>query len=165
MSEVEDFLAHYGVKGMRWGVRKSNAQRKIDRLNTDSAIAGYGYRGHYAQKKAKRYAKKIGKDEFTRKDFAKLSKKDQIKYERSIKRAAYSGIVGRGFVEAALVGGGGTLLVKGLKVNKKDAQILKVGGTYVMGHIAVGRTLQAKAIRDSYRLDRLREELNSKENS
>lgn len=24
MSEVEDFLAHYGVKGMRWGVRKGD---------------------------------------------------------------------------------------------------------------------------------------------
>ena len=32
--EVEDFLAHYGVKGMKWGVRKDRApgvSRKVDR--------------------------------------------------------------------------------------------------------------------------------------
>lgn len=27
-SEVEDFLAHYGVKGMRWGVRKTPSARQ-----------------------------------------------------------------------------------------------------------------------------------------
>ena len=28
---TEEFLEHYGVKGMKWGVRKSRAQRRADR--------------------------------------------------------------------------------------------------------------------------------------
>lgn len=31
---VEEFLEHYGKKGMRWGVRKSRSQLKIDRTKT-----------------------------------------------------------------------------------------------------------------------------------
>lgn len=34
MITVEEFLEHYGKKGMRWGVRKSRSQLKIDRTKT-----------------------------------------------------------------------------------------------------------------------------------
>ena len=30
--EVEDFLAHYGVKGMKWGVRKKYHEHKVRKL-------------------------------------------------------------------------------------------------------------------------------------
>jgi hypothetical protein len=41
MADVDDFLAHYGVKGMRWGVRKSNRElsEKQKKILTASAIA------------------------------------------------------------------------------------------------------------------------------
>ena len=32
MSDVDDFLSHYGVKGMKWGQRKSREQRQADRV-------------------------------------------------------------------------------------------------------------------------------------
>lgn len=36
MSELSDFLAHYGVKGMRWGVRKSNSESNNSTPSTSS---------------------------------------------------------------------------------------------------------------------------------
>lgn len=34
--EVEDFIAHYGVKGMRWGVRKSRTSSPVERSEDSS---------------------------------------------------------------------------------------------------------------------------------
>lgn len=34
--EVEDFLAHVGVKGMKWGVRKNNVEGVSSRTNKDA---------------------------------------------------------------------------------------------------------------------------------
>lgn len=44
MNEVEDFLSHFGVKGMRWGVSRAKTQEQIDqrnrRLKKGAAIGG-----------------------------------------------------------------------------------------------------------------------------
>lgn len=38
MTEVEDFLAHYGVKGMRWGVRKDKGPAGVSKkVNKDAS--------------------------------------------------------------------------------------------------------------------------------
>jgi hypothetical protein len=34
--ETDDFLAHYGVKGMKWGVRKSTSGKSRRQLNKES---------------------------------------------------------------------------------------------------------------------------------
>lgn len=39
--DIEGFLAHYGVKGMRWGVRRTEAQLRRARQELDSAVKAY----------------------------------------------------------------------------------------------------------------------------
>lgn len=36
-AEVEDFLEHYGVKGMKWGVRRSDRLRERSTANSESS--------------------------------------------------------------------------------------------------------------------------------
>jgi hypothetical protein len=39
MSEAEDFIAHFGVRGMRWGVRKNRSSDSSDSKSADSKSA------------------------------------------------------------------------------------------------------------------------------
>lgn len=38
MAEVESFLAHYGVKGMRWGVRRAGVNPRMQRTNKENRV-------------------------------------------------------------------------------------------------------------------------------
>lgn len=65
MAEVDDFLAHYGVTGMKWGVRKGGLKDRVKgavtdsverRLVTNRAIAkGQGQTRDYRRVALKRY--------------------------------------------------------------------------------------------------------------
>jgi hypothetical protein len=39
-AETDDFLAHYGVKGMRWGVRRENRIQSLERVGAGTASKG-----------------------------------------------------------------------------------------------------------------------------
>lgn len=78
-TEIDNFLAHYGVRGMRWGIRKeayytqnvssmTSAQinkelEKVKKMNYDldpmATLGGYGSRGGQAMKLYEKEIKKI----------------------------------------------------------------------------------------------------------
>ena len=37
--EVEDFLEHYGVKGMKWGVRKKSSKNSVTKAKPSTSVA------------------------------------------------------------------------------------------------------------------------------
>ena len=85
-NEIESFLAHYGVKGMKWGVRKA-APTKLSSSSartstTRKVIKDYNsmddkeFRGKYAVSK-KTYAKRVEKkgDPYEARTSGRLGKK------------------------------------------------------------------------------------------
>ena len=63
--EYEDYLEHYGVKGMKWGKRKRNPNYSDDQMKRDSQV--YGKRG----------AKRINKN---------MNKGDSVSTARSVEK-------------------------------------------------------------------------------
>lgn len=155
--EVDVFLEHFGVKGMRWGHR--NPAKRLDRLNANTAVLGYGIRGYAAGKVNKQYVKKNKLDKFEIKDYSKLSEDLRNKYDSKIKRRAYFSVIGRGVVEAALVKGAAHLAVKNLNFDKQAKDLIKEGSTVMAAMVGITRGIQVKAIHTSYTLDDLRKEV------
>lgn len=131
---ASDYLAHYGVKGMKWGVRK--------------ALAKGGYKGEKAL--ARRYKKDI-------KHLAKLQKR-AASGKKYAKRAAALGAgaalaggaaaLGTGGV-SNVVGAGGQLFSKGTKAAGEFMQKHGIsGGGFVSGLSKHNATGIAKNIRD-----------------
>lgn len=109
MSEVDDFLAHYGVKGMKWGVRRDAGHegeraktKKIDKLdrkfNKDATSLGLTIKVHNAAaERSNRYdVDRINnKPEYKNADFNKPSplrdkymREHQDAYEANLHKAA-----------------------------------------------------------------------------
>lgn len=156
--DVEEFLEHIGVKGMKWGFRRSPAKR-LEKMNSNAAVTGYGLRGYAAQKVHKKYLKKNNLSAFTNKDFDKLPEKERKRYDAKIKRKAYSIIIGRAIVEPLIIGGAGAIAIKKLNVDPKTKDILKQGFIGFTGISTTVRATEVKAIRDSYKMDKLRKEV------
>ena len=101
MESTDDFLAHYGVKGMKWGVRKQSQADSLRRVSTGSASTkdkirsvggmstldvarGGGSIKRAAAKKADRIEGKISKND------AKRAKQDAAKAKRAAIKKEYT---------------------------------------------------------------------------
>lgn len=147
---MDDELYHYGVKGMKWGVRrdKKRIQRKLNRLDQD--FANEAAKSMRSRVSAERYLKKDNRAkavEVAKKSVAKYKNARNIvseqqklveeaarkNYSVSAKQIRRNGERGREFV-AAILGGpvGGAVLasmrVSELKNYPGDAQPWNIQG-------------------------------------
>lgn len=107
MSDVDDFLAHYGVKGMQWGKTKKpvtpkqrlkELDKKLDKLPGGQRVFdGAMLRAHYSSKEMKRQTRKD--PEFERR---KMTPEVRNKLDKKIERKAYSDLAVRAVGEAAV---------------------------------------------------------------
>jgi hypothetical protein len=118
-SSVDEFLAHFGVKGMHWGVSKTTEpatktelKSQIDKINAklekgdgSKVISGYSLKGWAG---AKQYKKAVKKNpDFS---YAKLSPEQKRAYDKKSYNMAERAVVGRVAVESLLILGGGNLV-------------------------------------------------------
>lgn len=151
-----DSLAHYGVKGMRWGVHNaapttaaardrqvakldSKINRKID---AQQVVIGAAYRNHYG---AKIYKKRLKKDPNFRYD--KLSKKDQAAYDRKISSKTKRNITAVGVVETAAILAGGNFMLKQIAKDPATLHGGQVALAIIAGQNAKMRIDQIRAVR------------------
>lgn len=69
-AEVEDFLAHYGIKGMRWGVRRNKTQRRAAKDAKEFANAKMFY-GEGAGTRRKLIREKVASNKKRSSEYAK----------------------------------------------------------------------------------------------
>lgn len=157
-----NYLEHFGKKGMKWGVRNeqhsfNRKRRKLERVNSDSALTGYNLKGASAQKISnKRLKKDAGWD---LKGFQNLSQKERDAYNRKISLNAYGATLIRGTIQTAIVLGSGKLLLSQMNLNPK---LLKQGETSVKvlaASFGLTQVKELKGIHDANKLDKLRAEV------
>jgi hypothetical protein len=127
-SSVDEFLEHFGVKGMHWGVHKSdpaNPQNlrgqiskidaKLEKKDGANVLAGYGLKGWAG---SKQYKKAIKKNPDFR--YAKLSAEQKLAYDKKSYNMARRSVIGRTAVESALIVVGGTVVSDHVQTKNQD---------------------------------------------
>lgn len=149
--ELETFLAHHGVKGMKWGVRKRydslTTKQKLAEVQKEQmtigqeAFGGEAQRAYYRQKKMDQIRKKLKDPELRYVDHFR-TKEDRQNFERWVTKKAYRDIAVRTVVELPVV----------VALAKVGSQ--KLGGlnaansnTVALGAAAIGVILTTKNIK------------------
>lgn len=106
--DVDEFLAHHGVKGMKWGVRKRydslTTKQKLDEVQKaqgkigQEAFGGESLRAYYRTKKMKQIRKKLNDPNLKYNDHFR-SKEDREKFESWVTKRTYAGITARTVLE------------------------------------------------------------------
>lgn len=126
-NNTDDFLAHYGVKGMKWGVKKGVVNGRLARTNKEGKVR--------ASRKDARRRRQTMSD----KDLDKLVKrlqqekqlKDLLDADLSPGRSATRKILlsATGVVASTAIAGGGKYAIKAAMTKSFD---LKEAATYVI---------------------------------
>lgn len=155
--EVDNFLAHYGIKGMKWGRSKSSEPdtrtglqkyKDLDKVgplhNNRGSWEGGLLRQHYAIKELKKERKKDSSF-----DFNKIDGETRRKLQRRIQRKAMTDLALRttGETAAALIIG----KVGGAKLFGLNSANSTKAGLAFAGMIVAARGKQMINVRDAYK--------------
>jgi hypothetical protein len=160
--EVRAFFEHSGVKGMHWGVRKTpqtNAQqravleKKIMRINGQTAVSGYELRGSVLQKQYKRNIKKNPNW-----SYGKLSPEARAEYTHKADVKMTRKVIAAGVVETSAVLGGGALAYTHLKGSEATRQGAAISAILLAGKVGQMRISQVHQLHTAGKLDRLHAE-------
>lgn len=151
MDDVDNFLAHYGIKGMKWGVRKrydsmSTRQKlaevqKAQETVGQEALGGEALRGYYRTKKLDQIRKKLKDPDLKYNDHFR-TKEERAKFESWVTRRTYRGIATRTAVEvpiAAILAKVGSQKLGGLNSTNSN--------TVAIGAAAMGTLIRAQQIK------------------
>lgn len=152
-----DELAHYGVKGMRWGIHRkeqtpekqlAKLRKKHDNVSDAKAerrgratFEGERLVGHYL---AKDYKKKVKKNP----NYAvgKLPEMERIALERKAANKARRSVLLRGVAETGLVLAGGHFLLKNVKLSPQHQLGVQVSVVLLAGQVGKERVSQLHQI-------------------
>lgn len=161
MTEFKQF----GVKGMHWGVHKSEgaskAQKiksltdKIDRIDPNRVIDGHSQRGYYLNKQYNKLVKADPKFAYS-----KLSAEDKKKYQAKASRAAIRTSAVAGVIESILVAGGGALLVSQIATGRPAKQA-QVGFALLGAKVLQTRVSEIRNVKLADKFERLQAERDS----
>ena len=144
----EVYLEHFGIKGMKWGVRNSSKavtpterraqiEKKIDKMSGQRIYQGAGLTGFYAQK-------------------GKAPKTWDAATNRATRRLAL-----RGAVEAGVILGGSFTLLKHAKLSKSGRDGLKLSAALLAAKAGQIRLSQIHDVRVSGKHRKLINERNA----
>lgn len=170
---IDDIL-HFGVKGMRWGVRKSDPgldtsegrkkrigklEKKIDRLDDEYIVTGYGLRGHAAKGLHEKAKKKDPNYDATGKTW---TKEQNAAFSKKVGRRARRQSIQMGALASAIILGAGNIAMSALAANGTHANTVREGriGVAMLVGIPAKQTVQyVRAIGQAEKHQRLRKEI------
>lgn len=168
-------LAHYGIKGMRWGVRRSEnkgepkklsaretarrvkqIERKLNRMDADEALAGLGLIGYEAKRYGNKMRKKHGED-WTG---SKLNRKERLEFERKMGGRAIRRQLRRGAVEVGIVLGGAAIAKNTLNLSPRTLDGVRQVSVYMGGAYGIMRLREVKGVNTWLKMQKLKDERN-----
>lgn len=156
----EALLEHFGVKGMRWGVRKQpprpptrNQQiqsltRKIDRVGAETYVQGQQLRGWALKKQYKKEIKKNPKF-----SYKKLSPEDQVRYQEKAARKVNRATALRGAGAAAGILGGSLMLSNAARLSPVGRLGVLVTASMLAGNVGLTSIQEINAVNKSMKFD------------
>lgn len=155
---LDEALVHFGVKGMKWGVRKERTPaqeiqrltKKINRIDADSFIEGESLRGWALRKQYKKAVRKDPKFKVN-----KLSLDDQIKYHRKATRRVKRSVALRGAAEVATILGGTYGLTKVTKTSAQGRAGVLISSALLAGQVGSMRVEQIHQISLADKMNKL----------
>lgn len=108
MDDLEDFLEHYGVKGMRWGVRKASGGGAKPARNSSTRGSSPGTRTYDAKKLNNRELKKVVERMKLEQEYARLNQPKKKKGENFVSKTLKSegGKIAKQYITPASIGVG-----------------------------------------------------------
>jgi hypothetical protein len=158
---VDSYLAHFGVKGMHWGVRRdlpssggkqaelADINRQIQKLNSERIITGEELRGWALKKNYKRQIRKNPNFKV-----GKLSPEEKDKYHQKATNKATRALLIRGVFETSVVLGGAVAIGRtGLSPEAtRGAQISTI---LLAGKMGSTRANEIRAVRTAEKFRKL----------
>lgn len=121
-TSLDEVLAHYGVKGMHWGVRRSEAQLAKSSKSTDSEDAT-------TAKAAASKAKSHGTDSLSNKELQSLVNRMNLEQQ-------YSKLNSKSSDHSSSLKSQGSKFAKDLLVNVAKQQVTKIANDYAYKQFA-----------------------------
>jgi hypothetical protein len=157
----EEALAHYGVKGMKWGVHRERTpeqqlariNKKISRIDANTAIEGISLQG-WALKK--QYKRSVRKDPAFK--FNKLPVAEQERRQRKATNRVRRSVALRGAAEIAVILGGTALLANKVGSSPQAKNGALVSAAILSGKVGKMRIEQLHQLNVGVRLQRLQRE-------